>query len=62
MRDDKVAEHIKKLNLTDTEAHNFIKSVLIAGTRDLKVDFKKSTGIRIDQVLEKLDKEESEGS
>ena len=59
MRDDKVAKHIEKLNLTDEEAHNFIKAVLIAGTRDLKVDFNKSTGIRIDQVLEKLDKEET---
>lgn len=60
MRDAKVAKHIETLNLTDEEAHNFIKAVLIAGTRDLKVDFNKSTGIRIDQVLERLDKEDSE--
>lgn len=61
MRDGKVAEHIKNLNLTDKEAHNFIKAVLIAGTRDLKVDFNKSTGIRVDQVLKKFDEEEEDG-
>lgn len=61
MRDGKVAEHIKKLNLTNEEAHNFIKAVLIAGTRDLKVDFNESLGKRVDQVLEKLDEEEKKG-
>lgn len=58
MRDDEVAKHIKNLNLTDEDAHNFIKSVLIAGTRDLKVDFNKMAGMRIDKVLVSLDKED----
>lgn len=62
MRDDKVAEHIDKLNLTDKQSHDFIKAILIAGTRDLKIDFNKMAGIRVDQVLEKLDKEEEEAS
>lgn len=57
MKDAKVAEHIKNLNLTTGEAHDFVKAALIAGMRDIKIDFNKSAGRRVDQVLDKIDED-----
>jgi hypothetical protein len=58
MADKEVAKHIKKLKLTDEEAHNFAKAVLIAGMRDIEIDFNKTASRRVDQVLDKVLEEE----
>lgn len=39
MRDPHVAEQITNNNIEEERVHDLVKSILIAGTRDLEVDF-----------------------
>lgn len=55
MKDKSVSNFISSLNLSEKESHDFVKAVLIVGTRDLNIDFKKKVDHEVDKILDKID-------
>ena len=53
LKDPVVSKFISDLKLSKEDAHNFVKAVLIVGSRDLEIDFEKKVEIAVDRILDK---------
>lgn len=55
MNDSEVCSELEKLGIKKEESHNLIKSILIAGTRDLKFDLDRKIKIEITKAFREAD-------
>jgi hypothetical protein len=55
MKDKSVSNFISSLKLSERDAHDFVKSILIVGTRDLNIDFKKKVDHAVDKILDNIE-------
>jgi len=51
LKDESVSSKIKALNLSERDAHDLAKQILIVGTRDINIDFKKSAAQYVEKLL-----------
>jgi len=58
LKDPAVSKFISELNLSREDAHNFVKTILIVGSRDLKIDFNKKVNIAVDKILDEQEQQQ----